>query len=274
MADQIGFIGLGNLGLPVATNILNAGYNLRVYNRTASKAAPLVANGAEQVDTPAGVATSGGVVITLLWDDLALESVVKSEGFLENLGENGIHISMSTISPETSRNLSKIHEEYGSTLIEAPIFGVDTAAIHHQLSISLAGQEQAKARVKPILKALGGLNIFDFGEKIGSALQVKLVGNFMGASAMFTMREALKMVEKDGGDPEAVINMLTQTLFDAPLYKNYGQVIAKNEGFPATQSDLPLKDVNIFKKNAQQSGAPVPISTLLYDLLEDEKDNS
>src|SRR5579884_3454748 len=105
MSETIGFIGLGRLGLPMATNLLDAGYALRVYNRTASKAEPLVARGAYLANRPSDVATSGGVVATIVWDDAALESVVMSDGFLERLGSGGVHIAMSTVSPETSKKL-------------------------------------------------------------------------------------------------------------------------------------------------------------------------
>ncbi|MFC4619566.1 NAD(P)-dependent oxidoreductase [Camelliibacillus cellulosilyticus] len=271
MSETIGFIGLGNLGLPVATNLLNAGYNLRVYNRTASKAEPLVAKGAEQVTQPADVVTTGGIVVTLLWDDKALESVVMSQSFLEKLGTGGIHISMSTVSPDTSRKLAALHAEHGSVLVEAPIFGGGQDAAAHQLSIPIAGPQKAKERVRPIIEAMGGMNIFDFGEEIGAADQVKLVGNFMITSAVFTIREGLRMVEKNGGDPKAVLEMLTKTLFDAPIYKRHGQKIIEKEDMLSTQNKIPLKDVGIFKKTAQQAESPVPVSSLLYDLLRSEQ---
>src|SRR6266566_5198820 len=105
MSETIGFIGLGHLGLPLATNLLHAGYVLRVYNRTASKAESLVAQGAQQAIRPADTVTSGGIVATLVWDDAALESVVMSNGFLEHLGPGGIHLVMSTVLPETSKKL-------------------------------------------------------------------------------------------------------------------------------------------------------------------------
>lgn len=134
----------------------------------------------------------------------------------------------------------------------------------------MAGPQQAKDRVRPVLEAMGGLNIFDFGEKAGAANQVKLVGNFMITSAVYTIREALSMVEKSGGDPKPVMDMLTQTLFNAPIYKRYGQMAAENMDHLFTQSHIPLKDVGIFKQASQQAGAPAPLSNLLYDLLSSE----
>src|SRR5882724_6629579 len=156
MSETIGFIGLGLLGLPVANNLLNAGYALRVYNRTASKAEPLVAQGAQLVTRPVDAVMSGGIVVSILWDDAALESVVMSADFLEKLGANGIHVSMSTVSPEISKKLAALHAQHGSVYIEAPIFGRPEAAVAKQLWIPVAGPEVAKERVLPLLKAMGG----------------------------------------------------------------------------------------------------------------------
>ncbi|MET3847083.1 NAD(P)-dependent oxidoreductase [Paenibacillus sp. OAE614] len=270
MNETIGFIGLGSLGLPLANNLLDAGYPLVVHNRTASKAEPLIAQGARLASRPDEAVTAGGIVVTILWDDASVESIVMSDSFLEKLGKGGIHISMSTISPDTSKKLAAVHAEHGSTLVEAPIFGVPEAAAARQLSIPMAGPQQAKDRVRPVLEAMGGLNIFDFGENAGAANQVKLVGNFMITSAVYTIREALSMVEKSGGDPKPVMDMLTQTLFNAPIYKRYGQMAAENMDHLFTQSHIPLKDVGIFKQASQRAGAPAPLSNLLYDLLSSE----
>ncbi|MBV9712560.1 MAG: NAD(P)-dependent oxidoreductase [Ktedonobacteraceae bacterium] len=270
MSETIGFIGLGLLGLPIATNLLNAGYALRVYNRTASKADPLVAQGAQLASQPVNVVTTGGIVATIVWDDAALESIVMSDGFLEQLGSGGIHLSMSTVLPETAKKLAAIHAQHGSIYIEAPIFGRPEAAVAHQLWIPFAGPRSAKERVRPLLKAMGGQGLFDFGEEVGAATLVKLVGNFLIASAGYSMREALAMAEKNGVDPKAVIDMLTQTLFPAPIYQNYGKRIAERSAIFG-QSKIPLKDVGLFQKTAQQVESPTPIAHLLEALLRSDE---
>ena len=270
MSETIGFIGLGHLGLPLATNLLNAGYPLRVYNRTPSKADPLVAQGAQLVTRPVDAVISGGIVASIVWDDAALESVVMSDGFLEQLGQGGIHLSMSTVLPETAKKLAVIHAQHGSTYVEAPIFGRPEAAAAKQLWIPVAGPQQAKERVRPLLQAIGGQGIFDFGEEVGAATLVKLVGNFLISSAGYSMREALRMAEKNGVDPKAVVDMLTQTLFPAPIYQSYGKRIAENTA-PFSQTAIPLKDVGLFKKTAQQVEAPTPIASLVQDLLRSEE---
>ena len=266
MSETIGFIGLGHLGLPVATNLLNAGYALRVYNRTASKAESLVAQGAQLASWPIDAVMRGGIVVTLVWDDTALESVVMSDGFLEQLGPDGIHLSMSTVLPETAKKLAAMHAQHGSVYVAAPIFGRPEAAVAQQLWIPFAGPQVAKERVRPLLKAMGGQGLFDFGEEVGAATLVKLVGNFLISSAGYSMREALSMAEKNGVDPKAVIDMLTRTLFPAPIYQSYGKRIAEKAA-PFGQRRIPLKDVGLFKKTAQQVESPTPIASLLHDLL-------
>ncbi|MHB8598796.1 MAG: NAD(P)-dependent oxidoreductase [Ktedonobacteraceae bacterium] len=266
MSETIGFIGLGHLGLPVATNLLNAGYALQVYNRTASKAESLVALGAQLVSRPVDAVTTGGIVVSIVWDDAALESVVMSDGFLAQLGPNGIHLSMSTVLPETAKKLAAIHAQHGSAYVDAPIFGRPEAAVARNLWIPFAGPQQAKERVRPLLQAMGGQGIFDFGEEVGAANIVKLVGNFLIASAGYSMREALLMAEQNGVDPKTVVDMLTHTLFPAPIYQSYGRRIAENTA-PFSQNAMPLKDVGLFKKTAQQVESATPIASLLYDLL-------
>jgi 3-hydroxyisobutyrate dehydrogenase-like beta-hydroxyacid dehydrogenase len=266
MSETIGFIGLGNLGLPIATNLLNAGYALRVYNRTASKAEALVAQGAHLATRPVDAVTNGEIVASIVWDGAALESVVMSDGFLERLGPGGIHVAMSTMLPEMAKKLAALHAQHGCAYVEAPIFGRPEAAVAHQLWIPFAGPQQAKERVRPLLQAMGAQGIFDFGEEVGAANIVKLVGNFLISSAGYSMREALLMAEKNGVDPQAVVDMLTSTLLSAPIYKSYGKRIAEKNA-PFSQNAIPLKDVGFFQTTAQQVESSTPIASLLLELL-------
>ncbi len=266
MNDTIGFIGLGHLGLPVATNLLDAGYPLAVYNRTASKAEPLVARGARLATRPADAVPTGGIVVTLLWDGAAVESVVRSAGFLEQLGAGGIHLSMSTIAPAAAKQLAALHAQHGSSYVEAPIFGRPEAAAARQLWIPLAGPQSAKERVRPLLTALGAQGVFDFGEEVGAATTVKLVGNFLISSVVGSLAEALALAEGNGVDPKAVVEMLTQTLFPAPIYRSYGAMIAEKMAL-VNQNEIGLKDVGLFADTAQQAGSPTPIAQLLVALM-------
>ncbi len=265
MSSSIGFIGLGLLGLPAATNLLDKGHALRVYNRTASKADPLVARGAVRAETPADVCTPGGIVVSFLWGDASVLEVVKSEGFLDRLGPGGVHIAMSTILPETARELAALHLAKGATYLDAPVFGRPEAAVARKLSIALAGPTAAKERARPILEDLGGSGIFDFGETIGSGVAVKLAGNFLIMSATRSLGEALGFAGKNGVDQAAVLAMLTTTLFPSPIYQSYGQRIL--EGNAAFASKIPEKDMGLFTQTAERIGSPAPIANKLYDLL-------
>src|SRR5271157_2908765 len=120
----LGFIGLGHMGLPIATNLLKAGYQLRVYNRTEQKAGPVIAAGAKWVDSPSGVIEPGGIVFTMLADDAAVESIaVSNPDFLDRFSGGGVHISMSTIAPQTARNLAEQHAKKGVAYLAAPVIG-------------------------------------------------------------------------------------------------------------------------------------------------------
>jgi len=123
MREMIGFIGLGNMGHAMAGSLLKVGYALTVYNRTRSKAEALTAKGAQLASQPSEAVTTGGIVVSMVANDQALEEIVMSPGFLERLGPNGIHLSMSTVSPATSRKLAELHAEHGSTYVAAPVFG-------------------------------------------------------------------------------------------------------------------------------------------------------
>lgn len=270
MSEPIGFIGLGLLGLPVANNLVDAGYTLQVYNRTPSKADPLVARGVQRMERAVDTVTPRGVVVTILWDDAALEEVVGKDGFLERLGPGGVHISMSTVSPDTARRVAARHAQASCSYVEAPIFGRPEAAVAKKLLLALAGPREAKDRVLPILEAMGGTGIFDFGEAVGAGTTVKLAGNFLLVSAARSMSEALSMAEQNGVDPMAVVNMLTTTLFNCPIYQTYGKMIAEKK-VQLSQSPIPLKDVGLFKRTAERVHSPTPISDRLLDLMKAEQ---
>jgi 3-hydroxyisobutyrate dehydrogenase-like beta-hydroxyacid dehydrogenase len=263
--SEVGFIGLGLLGFPMAKNLLDSGHALRVYNRTASKAEPLVAGGAKLAAKPSDVAVPGGVVVSVVWDDAALESIASSEGFLETLGKGGVHISMSTVSPECAKRVAKMHEARGCHYLEAPVFGRPEAAVARQLTIPMSGEKTVKDRAKPVLEGMGAQQIFDFGEAPGAAVAVKIAGNFLIISATRSMQESFSMAEKNGVDLKTLVHMLTTTLFPSPIYRSYGARLADKQ--PAMQSPIPLKDVGLFKQTAAAVGSPSPLVDRLLEML-------
>jgi 3-hydroxyisobutyrate dehydrogenase-like beta-hydroxyacid dehydrogenase len=263
MAETLGFIGLGKLGLPIAEQLMAAGYALRVYNRTAEKGAPLIARGAFAVKSPAETVAAGGTLLSVVSDDRALLEV-SGDDFCEALG-TGIHISMSTVSPVTSRTLAERHSHFGGRFVAAPVFGRPEAAAAKKLWICASGAAAAKEAVKPIFDAVGQ-GVFDFGEEVGAANVVKLAGNFLITAAVEAMAEASAMAEKNGVSRADLLNMLSSTLFNCPVYLNYGKGIVNSQFEPAGFAiPLILKDMHLVQKTAADARAPMPIVNLLVD---------
>lgn len=268
MNEHIGFIGLGNMGHPIASTLLKAGYALHVYNRDASKAAPLVVEGAHQGLLPDEVVKPGGIVMTMLANDDALEQVtLGANGILKHLGPGGVHISMSTVSPSIAHRMADLHAQHECTYIAAPVFGRPEAAAAKKLWICLAGAPTAKERIHPILQAISQ-GTFDFGEDPATANVVKLCGNFLIGSAMEAMAEALTLAEKNGIERTALINMFVQTLFACPIYQNYGPMIAEKRYTPVGfHMSLALKDLTLFLEAGQQAPMALPIASVVHDRL-------
>lgn len=250
----------------MADNLITAGHALHVYNRTPDKAAALVARGATLALHPSQTAEPGGIVITMLSDDQALESVTLGEnGFLERLGPHGIHLSMSTVSPKLSRRLAQEHQRHQADYLAAPVFGRPEAAAARRLWICLSGPQPAKQRVQPVLNAIGQ-GIFDFGEEPGAAHVVKVAGNFLLASMMEALAEALTLGEKNGIDRTALADMFSKTLFACPAYQVYGEAIAQGRYQPPGFTvSLGLKDLNLVLGTAAMSTMPMPLASLLHD---------
>lgn len=266
MAKQIGFVGLGAMGLPMALNLVKAGYTLKVYNRTPAKADPLLRAGAELVSNSAQTAAPGAVVVSMLSDDAALESVVVGvDTIADRLAPDGIHISMSTVAPATARKLAQYHSVRRTGYVAAPVFGRPEAAAARKLWICVSGPGREK--VRPVLEAMGQ-GIFDLGEEVGAANALKLAGNFLIAAAMESMAEALAMAEKSGVDRVKAAEILTSTLFACPVYQGYGSEIAHLRHEPAGfRLKLGLKDLELVLKTASEVAAPMPVAGIVRDRL-------
>jgi len=266
MAETIGFIGLGKMGEPIAANLLKAGFPLKVYNRTASKAAPLAALGATVVAEAREVAQPGGIAFTMLGDDAAVESVcLERDSFVERLGRGGVHVSLSTISPAAARRLAEHHAQFGVAYVASPVFGRPPAAAAKLLWVCTSGNLEAKKRVHQALEAIGQ-GVTDFGEDAGAANVVKLCGNFLIVSAIEAMSEAFTLAQKNGLDPKHVAELFGKTLFACPIYQNYGKIISTRDvekaGFDLV---LGLKDVNLVLQTGAASATPVPLASMVRD---------
>src|SRR5579863_4432455 len=268
MKKKIGFIGLGNMGLEMAKNLIAAGYHLQVYNRTANKANELDASAITKCKTPAEAATDVPVVMSMLADDDVVKKTVTGEhGILASLEKGALHISMSTISPDVAQQLASEHHKTGSHYLAAPVFGRPEAAAAKKLWICVSGSKEAKETAKPILDCIGQ-GITDFGEDPGGANVVKIAGNFMIMSTLEIMAEAFTLAEKHGLDRVAVANFFGSTIFNAPIYQNYGKLIANKQYEPVGfKTKLGYKDARLAFELAQQSETPMPMGTLIHNRL-------
>ncbi|NNM86360.1 MAG: NAD(P)-dependent oxidoreductase [Phycisphaerales bacterium] len=265
----IGFIGLGRMGAAMAQNLLRQRVAMRVFNRTAAKAEPLVAAGAASAKTPEDAVTTGGVVITMLADDAAVqEAAFGPGGFGPRLGKGGVHVSMSTIAPTTAQRLADLHANHGSIYLAAPVFGRPDAAAAANLRICLSGNAAAKKRVHPLLNHLGQA-VLDFGDSPTAAHVVKLCGNFMIAAAVEAMAEAFTLLEKAGVNKPAAASFLCDQLFASPIYRNYGRLIADvHHNDVLFELILGLKDLRLVRQTADTMHTPMPLASLAFDRLQ------
>jgi 3-hydroxyisobutyrate dehydrogenase-like beta-hydroxyacid dehydrogenase len=266
--STIGFIGLGNMGNPMATNLLRTGNPVRVYNRTKEKTRSLVEQGAIAVDRPSEVIEPGGLVFTMLADDASLRSVVLEDPeFLKRLSPGGIHVSMSTISPDAAREMSDHHRRQDVVFLSAPVIGRPDRAAAGTLFILLAGNPEAKETVSPLLERIGQ-RIFDFGEEPWLSNIAKLAFNFNIAAAIEIMAESFTLAEKNGIPRERMADLLSETLFASVVYRGYGDHVARHAYEPAGfRLTLGWKDVQLVLKVAAESATPLPIGSLLRDRL-------
>lgn len=262
---EVGFIGLGNMGRAMAHNLLRAGHTVTVWNRTPARAQELLSLGARAADSPLEAARAG-IVLTMVADDSALEAVVFNEnGILNGLPAGGLHVSMSTISVALSKRLAAAHLAANQNYVSAPVFGRPEAAAAHKLFIVAAGAPSDIARCQPLLDAMGQRTLIA-GPEPSTANTVKVLGNFLIASTLESFGEAFAMARKSGIAPEKFFELLTATVFTAPLHANYGSLIAREAYEPAGfAASLGLKDVRLVLQAADSIGVPLPIASLLHD---------
>ncbi len=262
---KVGFIGLGRMGTGMAVNLLKAGHTVTVYNRTPGKAQALLDFGARAAAAVAE-ACGGDAVITMLADDAALESVVfENAGVIASLGRSAIHVSMSTISVELSERLAAAHTDAGQRYVAAPVFGRPEAAAAAKLYIVAAGEPSAVDACAPLFQVLGQ-KTFSVGDTPHAANLVKLSGNFLLASVIEALGEAMALVGKAGIDRQQYIDLLTSTLFTAPAYKTYGGLIAAEKFEPAGfAAPLGYKDIRLTLAAAERLRVPMPLASLLRD---------
>jgi 3-hydroxyisobutyrate dehydrogenase-like beta-hydroxyacid dehydrogenase len=262
---KVGFIGLGRMGVGMAGSLLRAGHEVTVYNRTAAKTRPLAEDGARVAGSIAEAAANP-VVFTMLSDDAALEAVVfGDEGLLHHLPSGALHVSSSTIGVVLSEGLARAHADAGRRYLAAPVFGRPEAAAAAKLFVVAAGEAGAIEEARPLFDAIGQ-KTFVVSDRAENANLVKLSGNFLLAAVVEGLGEAFALVGKAGLDRVQYLELLTSTLFDVPVYKNYGRLIVERAFEPAGfAAPLGHKDIRLALEAAERLRVPMPLASLLRD---------
>ncbi len=263
---KLGFIGLGNMGSGIARNLIKAGHTLSVYNRTRSRSEAFASLGVRVAETPDEAASDAEVLITMLADDTAVQSVIYSPGnAIGVLPAGAVHISMSTISVVLSRQLAESHREKQQHYLAAPVFGRPDAAAAAKLFIVAAGPSEQIERCRPVFDAIGQ-KTFLVGEQAHAANVIKLAGNFLITTVIESLGEAFAFGREFGVDPHAFLDILTNSLFTAPVYRNYGSMIASDNFEPAGfKLPLGLKDNRLLLAAAEEAAVPMPMASLVHD---------
>ena len=260
---DIGFIGMGNMGSAIALNLVKAGHAVSVWNRSPDKTGPLIAAGAKRAATPAEAASGQVVVFSMLSNDAAVEQVVFGpEGILAS-PTRPIHVSMSTISLALAERLTAAHAEAEGFYVSAPVFGRPAAAETGKLFVVAAGAAEALSVCAPLFDAIGQ-RTFLVGDAPKAANLIKLCGNYMIMAAIESLAEAMTLAAKNGVEKATLLDVLTNTLFNAPIYKTYGEILLKEQFEPAGfAAPLGLKDMNLVDAAALNARASMPILAIL-----------
>jgi 3-hydroxyisobutyrate dehydrogenase-like beta-hydroxyacid dehydrogenase len=258
------------MGSGIAASLIRAGHELRVWNRSPEKAGPLVTQGATHAATPREAAEGADAAFTMVADDNALMQVLEGpEGLLEGLAPDAIHISQSTISVAAADRIAALHATRGQHLVSAPVFGRPAVAEAGQLWVVTAGPQAALDRAQHLFEAIGRA-VLPVGETPSAANLVKLCGNFMILATAEAMGEAMLLAEKGGVPRTRLLEILQGTLFDAPIYKIYGPLIAEQRWRPAGfAAPLGLKDMRLAGEAAESVGASLPLLQIVKDHLAD-----
>ncbi|MEZ0357003.1 NAD(P)-dependent oxidoreductase [Mycobacterium sp. SA01] len=264
-AMRIGVIGLGNMGAGMAANLIKAGHDVTVYNRSRAKVDELAAVGARPADSVSD-ACRGEVVLTMLANDDAVTAVTfGDDGIIGSAGPDTVHISSSTISVALSKRLAEAHAAAGQEFVSAPVFGRPEAAAAAALFVVTAGPSDTVGAMTPVFDAIGQ-RTFVVSEDPSAANLVKLSGNFLIGSVIESLGEAMALVDRGGVDKHQYLDILTSTLFSAPVYKTYGGLIAGEQFEPAGfAAPLGHKDIGLVLAAAEELRVPLPIASLLRD---------
>ena len=267
MAEKIGFIGLGIMGKPMARNLMEAGYELTVYNRSREKVDELAQEGAEAADSPREVAEQSDVVITMLPDSPEVREIVAGEdGVFEGINEGSLLIDMSTISPVVTEELAADAGKNSVGMLDAPVSGGETGAIDGALSIMVGGSEEDFERARPIFDVLGQ-TVVRVGEA-GAGQVVKACNQIVVALVIEAVSEALVLGSKAGVDPEKIIEVLSGGLAGSKVMEAKKSFFLEHDFEPGFRVELHHKDLGIALAAGREYGAALPVTALVSQMLE------
>jgi 3-hydroxyisobutyrate dehydrogenase-like beta-hydroxyacid dehydrogenase len=262
---RVGFIGVGHMGRGMAASLLKTGHEVIVYERSGRNSAELEAAGAAIATDIAG-ACQADAIFTMLPDDQAVENVVFAMGgIIDSLPQGATHISSSTISVAMSDRLTLAHAAAGQHYVAATVLGRPDVAAQGQLVVVAAAPDHSIDRVSVLLDAIGRTTV-RFGDQPSNANLVKLSANFLFASVMESLGEAVALVAKGGIDKHAYVAFLTSTMFNAPAYKIYGELAVSDEPTPVGfAAPLGFKDIRLAMAAGEKLSVPMPLLSLLHD---------
>jgi len=265
---KIGFIGLGAMGAAIAENLVKAGHQVVAWNRSPAPLAALAAKGAVAAKRPAETLQTD-ILLSMLASDAAIRDIGLDGPLLDGAARGLTHVNMATISVALAAELATAHNERGLSYVAAPVFGRPNAAAEAQLVVIAAGEKAAMAKAMPLLKIIGRRTDV-LGERPELANLFKIAGNFWIANVIGVMGESFALLTKGGIDPAQFHGVMTDTLFAAPVYKNYGkQILAKAFDPPGFQLKLGFKDVKLAEEAARDLDVPLPIGNVLHAHFED-----
>lgn len=265
MAERIGFIGLGIMGGGMARNIHKAGFDLVVWNRTASKADDLAAQGVSVADTPRALAAQCDIIISCVSDTPDVEAVLLGDnGAINGVHQGALVIDMSTISPQASRDIAARFAERGVAMLDAPVSGGSEGAAKGTLSIMVGGAAEDVERAMPVLQAMGK-TITHVGE-LGAGQTVKLANQVLVVGNALAMCEALLFAQASGVDLQKTLDAVAPGAAGSWMLSNRGPQIIKRDWRPGFTIDLQVKDLRLVIEAADQVGVPVLATSMITNM--------
>lgn len=268
---RIGFLGLGNMGTPMAMRLLAAGHELAVWNRSEARTEPLAREGAIVAGTPAEAELGADAVVSMLFDDAAHEEVFfGASRLIDELSPGSLHISCSTISLKMSERLAEEHARRGIDFVAAPVFGRPEVAKQGRLWIVVAGADAAVAKARPVLEPMSrGISVV--GKRPPQAHALKLGGNFLISAMIHSLSESFVYAGGQGIEPETFLETVNSALFQSPFYASYGKVILHPPEQPGATIELGAKDMRLFREAAASGNTRSSLADNLAEIFAEAK---